>query len=144
MSDRAKSWIVFVARFFAGGMFMTTGIRKFILFPGSSKFVASMGVPLPEFLLGCAIALEIIAGAMLILGYRTKLASIGLIIFVVILTPIFHGPWNFQMPRLLNELDQCLKNLVIIGCLLQFVIHGPGPMSMDAKAGRDAIKPSAT
>jgi putative oxidoreductase len=121
-----------------GGMFIVVGIRKWILFPGSSKFVASMGVPIPEVMLALAIALEIIAGTMLVLGYRTRLASIGLIIYVAILTPIFHGPWHFEGPRALNELDQCMKNLNLIGCMLLFIIFGPGRISVDARTPRGA------
>jgi putative oxidoreductase len=142
MSDNAKSWLLLLSRMFMGGMFITTGIRKWVLFPGSSKFVASMGVPFPETMLMLAIALEIIAGIMLVVGFRTKLAAIGLILFVVILTPIFHGPWQFQMPRLLNELDQCLKNLNLIGCMLLYVAFGPGRFSLDARMGRSFLSPA--
>jgi putative oxidoreductase len=145
MSENAKSWLLFLSRFFMGGMFIITGLRKSIGlaggggFAGSSKFVASqMGVSMDmaQILLGLAVALEIIAGLMLIFGYRTKLAAIGLILFVLILTPFFHGPWNFPMPRALNELDQCLKNLNLIGCMLLYIAFGAGRISMDAKAGR--------
>ena len=136
MSGNARDWLMLLARFFMGAMFVIVGIRKWILFPGSAKFVASMGVPMPEVMLALAIALELIAGAMLILGYRTRLASIGLVIYVAILTPIFHGPWHFEMPRMLNELDQCLKNLNLIGCMLLFMAFGPGRFSLDAKSSR--------
>ena len=147
MSENAKSWLLFLSRFFMGGMFIITGLRKSIGlagaggFAGSSKFVASqMGVSMDiaQVLLALACALEIIAGIMLIVGYRTKLAAIGLIIFVIILTPIFHGPWLYQMPRAMNEFDQVLKNLNLIGCMLLYIAFGAGSMSLDAKSGRRA------
>lgn len=144
MSENTKSWLLFLSRFFMGGMFIITGLRKSIGlagaggFAGSSKFVAStMGVSMDiaQILLALACALEIIAGIMLIVGYRTKLAAIGLIIFVIILSPIFHGPWNFPMPRAMNEFDQILKNLNLIGAMLLYIAFGAGKISLDAKAG---------
>jgi putative oxidoreductase len=145
MSNETKSWLLFLSRFFMGTMFIVTGVRKSIGllggggFPGSSKFVASqmgVGIDTAQILLGLAVALEIIAGLMLVLGYRTKLAAIGLIIFVLILTPIFHGPWLYELPRKLNELDQVMKNLNLVGCMLLYIAFGAGRISLDAKAGR--------
>ena len=141
MSENSKDWILLYARFVMGGMFIITGVRKWMLFPNSTKFVASNGVPFPETMLALAIALEIIAGIMLVVGFRTKLASIGLILFVLILTPIFHGPWKFDFPRWLNEMDQCLKNLNLIGAMLMFMAFGPGRFSLDAKLGRTPLAP---
>jgi len=73
---------------------------------------------------------------MLVDGYRTRLAAIGLIIFVIILSPIFHGPWNFPMPRAMNGIRQMLKNLNLIGCMLLYIAFGAGSISLDAKSGR--------
>ena len=145
MSENAKSWLLLLSRFFMGGMFIITGFRKSVGlagaggFAGSSKFVASqMGVDLDiaQILLGLACALEVIAGIMLIVGFRTKLAAIGLILFVIILTPFFHGPWLYQMPRAMNEFDQILKNLNLIGCMGLYLAFGAGKFSMDGNAGR--------
>ena len=145
MNESTKDKILLLARVFMGGMFIVTGLRKSIGlagvggFAGSSKFVASqMGVnmEMAQVLLALACALEVIAGVMLVVGYRTKLASWGLILFVAILTPFFHGPWLFPMPRAMNEADQVMKNLNLIGCMLLFIAFGPGRLSMDASAGR--------
>ena len=145
MSANAKDWIMLAARFFMGGMFIITGYRKWLGiagaggFAGSSKFVAgTMGVSMDvaQVLLACACAVEIIGGIMLIVGFRTRLAAIALILFVAILTPFFHGPWNFPMPRAMNEFDQALKNFNLICGMLLIIAFGAGRFSLDARAGR--------
>jgi putative oxidoreductase len=95
-----------------------------------------VGMDMAQVMLACACAVEIIGGIMLIVGFRTRLAAIGLILFVAILTPFFHGPWNFPMPRAMNEFDQALKNFNLICGMLLIIAFGPGRYSLDAKSGR--------
>jgi putative oxidoreductase len=66
---------------------------------------------------------------MLVLGYMTRWGAAILIGFLVAVTWIFHSTPDQKI--------QLLKNLAIIGGLLQIVAFGPGEMSLD---GRDRTK----
>jgi len=99
--------------FFAGGMGM-------LLMQGpvaTAVFFASVGVPYASIVVWPVIALKIVAGLAIILGYRVGLASASLIAFTAATTMIAHR--DFADPSL-------LKNLAVIGGLMYLMAYGPG------------------
>jgi len=75
-----------------GGVFLAEGIQKF-LFPdvlGVGRFTA-IGIPVPQFSALFVGIVEIVCGAMLIVGVLTRIASIPLLIdisFAIVTTKI--------------------------------------------------------
>lgn len=72
---------VILVRLMVGGVFLSEGIQKF-LFPaalGAGRFL-KIGIPLPELTAPFVGAVEVVCGALLILGLATRLATIPLII----------------------------------------------------------------
>src|ERR1039457_4054696 len=68
-------------RLLVGAVFLSEGIQKF-LFPqalGVGRFI-KIGIPAPQFFAPFVGAVEIIGGAMLIVGLLTRLASVALMI----------------------------------------------------------------
>jgi putative oxidoreductase len=99
---------VTLIRLVVGTVFLSEGIQKF-LFPaenGVGRF-AKIGIPTPETMAPFVGVVEIVCGALVLLGLLTRLATIPLIInmLVAILStkiPIIlgHGFWGFSLRTL--------------------------------------------
>jgi uncharacterized membrane protein YphA (DoxX/SURF4 family) len=101
-SAPASVWLI---RLVVGGIFLSEGIQKF-LYPGENgpgRF-AKIGIPAPDVMAPFVGVVEIVCGALILLGFLTRLAAIPLIInmLVAILStkiPILlgHGFWGFSL-----------------------------------------------
>lgn len=82
-TDNSKTTILI--RLMVGAVFLSEGIQKF-LFPdtlGAGRF-EKIGLPSPEFLGSFVGSLEIICGALVLVGLLTRFASIPLIIIMLV------------------------------------------------------------
>src|SRR5450755_2895321 len=76
---------VILIRIMVGGIFLSEGIQKFV-FPADSgvgRFI-KIGIPYPEFSAELSGTFEILCGALLILGFLTRLAVIPLLINITV------------------------------------------------------------
>ena len=100
-------------------------------YAATAAYFTKLGFPAPEVLVGVAIAIELGAGLMLLVGWRTRWAAWLLVLFVAIATAMAHRFWEFYAAQLNNQLNHFLKNLAIIGGLFYVATFGPGRMSLD-------------
>ena len=128
--DRRSSVVMVVARVSLGLIFLASGVGKLAGWSGTVGYAASKGVP--EFLLVGAVALELLGAASLLAGWRTRWGVTALIVFLVPVTAVFHGPWTAQGAEVQLQVIQFLKNLSIAGGLLAVAAAGPGAFSVDA------------
>lgn len=129
--DRKSSVVMVVARVGLGLIFLASGVGKLAGWSGTVGYAASKGVP--EFLLVGAVALELLGAASLLSGWRTRWGVTALIVFLVPVTAVFHGPWTVQGAEVQAQVIQFLKNLSIAGGLLAVAAAGPGAFSLDAR-----------
>ena len=115
-----------IGRILLGIIFILSGVAKLGNPAGTQAYIASVGLPLP--LLGYIIALvaEIGGGLMLLVGYRARLAAVVLAIFTVAAAVFFHHAFDDR-----NEFIHFIKDLAIVGGLLQIVGFGAGAFSLD-------------
>jgi len=123
-------------RLMVGGVFLSEGVQKF-LFPealGVGRFI-KIGIPAPHFFAPFVGYVEIICGALLILGLLTRLAAIPLLIdiTVAILTTKIPMLTKSGVWPTLHEArtDYCMW----LG-LLFLLLVGAGPLSADARMAR--------
>ena len=105
-------------------MFVLAGFNKISAYSGVQGYMESVGVP--GALLPVVIALELIGGLILMLGWHTRLTAFLLAGFTILATLIFHSNIGDQTQFLFF-----MKNLSIAGGLLLVVSHGAGPYSVD-------------
>lgn len=117
-------WIEFLSRILLAQMFLLAGIGKISGYAATQGYMESMGVS--GSLLPLVIALEIIAPVMLIIGWRTRWATVALAGFTVIAATIFHHDLANRMQMIMFT-----KDLAITGGLMLLFIHGPGHISLD-------------
>ena len=115
-----------VGRIFISLIFLVAGVGKILNYEGTVSYMESFGVP--GSLLIPAIIIEILFPLLVIIGYKTKLASIILALFAILLAMIFHTDFSNQM-----QLMSFLKNFAIAGGFLIIFIRGAGKYSIDQR-----------
>jgi putative oxidoreductase len=110
--------IVFVGRLLLGGAFISAGIRNVLNAPLVTQLMSARGVPQARLMLWLGIALQIAAGALLIAGIWTALAAAGLILFLLVATPMFHNFWDHQGPERAARINGVVGNVALIGGFL--------------------------
>ena len=83
---------------------------------------------MPGFLLVPAIIIEILFPLMVIVGYKTRFAAGGLLLFSLLTAFIFHFDFSNQM-----QVIAFLKNIGLAGGMLFLVVHGAKDFSMEKK-----------
>ena len=107
-----------VGRALLGVLFFVSAITKVMAFSYVSGWIASSGLPFPDLVLVATIAIELIGGAMLITGFKAKWAALGLALFLVPVTLVFHAFWSADAATFNDQLTAFLKNAAIFGGML--------------------------
>lgn len=126
MLDR-DSFLAMAGRLLLAIIFLASAFGKVTEFEKTVVFMEAHGVPLAALLCVAAAAVEAAGGIALVLGYQTRLAAAALAVFVTAATIVFHlAP---------DQRIDLLKNLAIIGGLLQVMAWGPGDVSLEGGRG---------
>jgi putative oxidoreductase len=120
-----------LARFLVALIFLLSGIGKVFGFSDTAQMMAGAGFPAPSFFLACAIALEIVGGTFLLIGYKTRYAAVALSFFIIPATIIFHATGIADPVHGQEQMINTLKNLAILGALLKFAADGAGAYAAD-------------
>ena len=107
-------------------IFINSGIGKIFGFASTAEMMANQGLPIANVLLIFTITFQLLGGFSLLLGYKVKIGSILLILFLIPATLVFHNP--IANP---DELNSFLKNIGLIGGLLMTIYAGAGALSID-------------
>ena len=75
-----------------------------------------------------AVVVELGAGLMLLVGYRTRAAALALVLFTLAAAVFFHNQFGDR-----NQFIHFMKNLAICGGLLQVYVFGAGGFSIDGR-----------
>lgn len=123
-------------RVIVGWVFLSEGIQKF-LFPdalGVGRFL-KIGIPAPAFTAPFVGAVEIVAGALLIVGLATRVASIALLIDIAVAIA------STKIPLLLHKgfwpaMHEARTDLAMAFGLVFLLWSGGGPWSADERLVR--------
>jgi len=113
-----ESWLIVLARIALGGAFLVAGVRNLLGFRMLAPIMAQLGVPLPQVALAIGIALQIVCGAALALGFYPAWAAAGLALFVVVATAIFHRFWEHQGHERVEHVNGFISNVALVGGFL--------------------------
>ena len=120
-------------RILLAALFIPAGLSKIGGFAGTAGYIASKGLPLPEVGAALAIAVEVLAGLALLLGFGTRIAALALAVFTLAATFFFHNFWAVPADQVMVQQLMFMKNIAVIGGLLVLAAHGAGKFSLDAK-----------
>lgn len=99
-------------------------------FKGATAFVGSLGFRPPRVWAGAAVAGELTAGALFLLGFLTPLASLLAVATMLVAIAKVHGPKGFFVQNGGFE-----YNLVLAIAALAVMATGPGAFSLDHVIG---------
>lgn len=108
-----------LGRILLSAIFIAAGVQKIVGYDGPLAFMAQYGVP--GFMLPGVIALELLGGVAVLVGFGARWVALALAVFTVIAAMVFHS--NFTEPI---QVAMFMKNLAIAGGLLLLFAHGPG------------------
>ena len=106
-------------------IFVISGWSKIAGYAGTQAYMTSVGVP--GELLPLVIALELLGGLALIVGFKTRWTAIALAAFSVVSAVIFHSNFADQM-----QMISFMKNFAMAGGLLILAQTGATAFSVDA------------
>ena len=120
--------LALIGRILLAITFIMSGLGK-LGAPGATQgYIAAMGMPAPLLAYIGAVAIEVGGGALLLVGYRSKLVAIALAVFCVITALVFHHALGDQ-----NQMIHFFKNLAMAGGLLQVAAFGSGSIGLDSR-----------
>lgn len=131
-----QSLMALVGRALLVSIFLNSGISKIFNWGGTAERMAAKGMPWVPLFLFAAINLEILGALSVLLGYRTRLGTLALIVFLIPTTLIFHNFWPLTGPERQMQMVMFMKNMAILGGLLFIGAMGPGSLSIDGRGRR--------
>jgi putative oxidoreductase len=126
--------LVLVARILLTAIFISAGLSKLSGFDGTVGYIASKGLPLPGLIAVLTIAVEVLGGIAIVIGYKARVAGLLLAIFTLLAGFIFHNFWAVPADQAYIQNMMFMKNLSMAGGLLLLTVFGAGGYSIDAKA----------
>ena len=129
--------LTLVGRVLLALLFVPAGFGKIAGFAGTAGYIASKGLPLPELAVAAAIGVELGLGLLLLAGFQTRWAALGLALFTLVVTFIFHNFWAVPLDQVMQQKQKqaFFKNIAVVGGLLTVAAWGAGAWSVDAKIG---------
>ena len=108
-----------VGRALLGLYFLLPGISKIPTYAGTTEYMLLHNIPLASILLPITIVLQVVLGAMLIIGYRIKESALILAALTIFINIGMHDFWNeYPNTDSGHETQNFVKNLAIFAGLL--------------------------
>lgn len=118
-----------VGRALLGLLFVVEAAMKLASYADAARYTMAYGIPAQ--LLPAAIALELVAGTMIIAGWGARIAALSLSAFCLAVAFIFHTKFSDQ-----NQLIHFQKDIALAGAFLVVWARGAGALSVDAWRAR--------
>lgn len=125
-----------LGRLLLAALFLPAGVAKIGGYAGTVGYIASKGLPLPEVGALVAIVVEVGGGLALIAGFGTRFAALGLALFTLAASVVFHNYWALPADQQMVQQLMFFKNIAVVGGLLTLAAWGAGAWSLDARRSR--------
>jgi len=127
------SFLSAIGRVMLVALFMKSGVEKLMAPAGIAGLLGGKGFPQPIVFAYLAGLAEAGLGLLVAIGWKTRYAAAGLVVFTVVATLLAHNYWAMEgAARRANEIN-FWKNLAIMGGLLMLMANGAGRYSVDRR-----------
>jgi putative oxidoreductase len=120
------AYLPLIGRVLIGAPFLISGLGKLAGYDRVVGMITAAGLPFAPLGWLIAIVVETGGGILMITGFRVRPAAFVMAAFTLAAAVFFHS--NFADP---NQMIHFLKNIVLIGGLLNIGYFGAGPLSLD-------------
>lgn len=122
--DKLQQLSAPLGRLFLSMIFIFSGFTKITGYAATQGYMEAMGVP--GMLLPFVIALELLGGIAILLGFKARLIALLFVGFNIMSAFIFHQFWIDE-----SQMNPFMKNIAIAGGFLMIFVHGAGAYSID-------------
>lgn len=124
--QNSKTYLLPLARLLMCSLFIWDGILQLRDPGGTAQYFASLGVPVPDVAIWVSIAIHLLAGLAILVGFKTRWAAAVLILLCLGTAFGVHLPAG-DTENMINF----YKNLVMTGGFLYVISFGAGAISFD-------------
>jgi putative oxidoreductase len=136
MSPRLSASASLLGRILLSVIFLVEGPTKVIDWSHTAEGMANHGIPLVPLSLTVAVVVETLGRLAILLGFQTRVMALVVFMFLIPTTLIYHNFWAASGSQQQDYMLHFLKNLAIMGGLLEFCAFGAGALSVDARLAR--------
>jgi len=133
MLDKLQNSLALAGRLLLAWLFLPAGIAKLTGFAGTVGYISSVALPMPQAAAALALIVEIVGGAALLVGYKTRPVAMVLALFTLVASVFFHNSWALPVDQQMFQQLLFTKNLAVVGCLMTLAAWGAGAWSVDAR-----------
>jgi putative oxidoreductase len=140
-TSRWARWAPLVLRLIVGYGFLVHGFSKLSRGPENfAVILQALGIPMPDVMAWLTVLVEVLGGALIILGAFVTLASVPMAIVLLVAIVTVHLPNGFSSIKLLSVTVAGARfgqpgyetDLLYLADLAVLVLIGAGPLSVDS------------
>jgi putative oxidoreductase len=124
-----KAYLLPLARILMSSLFIWDGVLQLRNPVGTAQYFASVRVPVPDVAVWVSIAIHLLGGLALLVGFKARWAAALLVLLCLGTAFGVHLPIGDQ-----DNMIHFYKNLVMTGGFLYVIVYGAGGISIDGKA----------
>jgi putative oxidoreductase len=121
---------ILAVRVCLSAVYLYSGIDKLIHRADAIAELEALKLPQPALLRPLVIAVQLVGGAMVLLGVGARLGALMLLGFTALATLIAHRPFDHEGPARRMQFTIALEHLAICGGLLLLAIVGAGRFAL--------------
>lgn len=118
------SGVEIVGRVLVGGAFLIAALRNFMNFSTLQRLVEGAGLPFPAVTLFAGLVTLAASSLCILTGYFLAWGGLGLGLFIIIATVVFHGFWRYEGRERAEHLNAFLSNTALLGGALLLISLG--------------------
>ena len=124
-------WAGVIGRIGLALLFLWSGYEKVAHQASTIAYMQAYGLPAADLLVWPAALLELVMGAMLVLGWKARWVALAAAVYTVATALVFHAYWSVPADQVMSEQIHFMSNLAIAGGLLLVLAHGSGRHALD-------------
>ncbi|MEN0002949.1 MAG: DoxX family protein [Bacteroidota bacterium] len=126
-----KDIIDLIARVLLAFIFLFEAYDSTVYFKSTKLLMTQYGITWKQdLLLTATIAFLLVGGTLILIGYRSKLGAVLILVYWIPVTFIVHSFWNDPPEEQRWQSILFMKNLAITGGLLMVLVNGSGRYSV--------------
>ncbi|WP_448675184.1 DoxX family protein [Enterobacter hormaechei] len=129
----SRSFLLLIARIAIVVLFIIFGYPKLTGFSGTVQYMTSLGAPMPMLAAIIAVAMEVPAAILIVLGFFTRPLAVIFVFYTLGTAVIGHHYWDMTGDAVLPNMINFYKNVSIAGGFILLAITGPGAISLDRR-----------
>jgi len=140
--NAVRGFVSLLGRVLLAAIFLASAVMNHIpKFADITNALAAKGIPAPAVANAIAIALMLLGGVSLVIGYKARLGATMLLVFLGLAAYFFHDFWHYQDKAAQEQMIHFMKNVAMMGAMLVIIANGPGAWSLDDCCSKTEMPP---